>query len=173
MAKETKTAKNKAPETQEAAKPSSGIDLASLTPEQLSALQKQLKEKSKEVRGKHKERFTIIDQMLTEKDEEGKFKHTTRDILNVLVQEKLVNDTGEKWDQVEIKKIQARKQFLEKSTGKDGELLHPEGTFGYKASTMMGFGATANSVAKFFEDATKVATLTGDQRNAILAALGS
>lgn len=151
--------------------PTSGIDLASLTPEQLQALQKQLKAKSKEQRGKHKERFAIIDTMLTEKDEEGNFKHTTRDILNTLVQENLVNQSAEKWDQVEIKKIQARKQFLEKSRDKAGELIHPPGTYGYKASLLMGFGATAVTVEKFFESEEKVKTLTSGQREKILAAL--
>jgi len=147
------------------------INLDELSPEQLQALQKQMKARKQEVNSKRGERFGIIDGMLVERDAENNFIHTTRDILNKLAENGLVDQTPEKWDQNEIKKIQARKQFLEKSTGKDGKLVHPEGTFGYKQSAGMGFVITPTRVETFFDDKDKVKQLTADQRRKILKAL--
>jgi hypothetical protein len=170
MAKETKNTPVKPTPATPAPEANAGIDISKLTPEQLQALQKQMKAKGKELRGKKDERFSIIDTMLKEKDSSGEFKHTTRDIMNALDAKGLVNRTVDKWDQVEIKKIQARKQFLEKATDEKGKLVHPEGTFGYKASAALGF-VSATSVEKFFTDPAKVKTLTDAQRKVILAAL--
>jgi len=150
----------------------SGIDLSKLTPEQLASLQKQLKAKKKEKSGKKEERFHIIDTMLAEKEEgSDEFKHTTRDIMNALVKNDLVDTTEPDFDTVEIKKIQARKQFLEKKTDEKGNLVHPKGSFGYKASGG-GFGVlTASRIATWFSVPANVAQLTPTQTAAILAVL--
>jgi hypothetical protein len=147
------------------------IDITKLTPSQLAALQKQLKEKSKEVRSKKDERFNIIDTMLKEKDDAGNFKHTTRDILANLVQENLVDTTDPEYVQREIKKIQARKQHLEKLTNEQGELVHPEGTFGYKPSEHVGFNLTPARVVEFFKDAANVEKMSDEQKDAVREAL--
>ena len=164
MAKETKTSEGAASE---------GLDLSKLTPEQLQSLQKQLKERKANTTGKTKERFLIIDTMLAEKDDKEGFKWTTRDIINKLAENNLVDQTVPKWDQIEIKKVQARKQHLEKLTDEKGKLVHPEGKFGYKASAGVGFAMTPVTVSNWFAKAENVAKLTGDQRNAIVKALGS
>jgi hypothetical protein len=165
-AKTTKTAATPAKSTD-----NGGIDLAKLTPEQLQALQKQLKEKRKETVGKRDERFLIIDTMLKEKAEDGKgFRWTTRDICNRLAENNLVDQTEPKWDQNEIKKIQARKQHLEKLTNEKGALVHPKGTFGYKASAQ-GFNLTNTRIVEWFGKDENIESLTGDQRTTILKAL--
>lgn len=157
-----------------------GIDLSKLTPEQLAALQKQLKAKKKETSGRKDERFAIIDTMLQEKvvkgeekdgQKAGEFKHTTRDILNKLVENDLVDKTVDKYDQVEIKKIQARKQFLEKKTDEKGKLVSPENTFGYRPSAGAGFSLTPVRISEWFTDAERVKSLTAEQRSKILTAL--
>jgi urease gamma subunit len=165
-------AATKAPQATPTPTPAGGIDLAKLTPEQLASLQKQLKEKKNEKKGRKDERFAIIDTMLKEKEEDGKsFKHTTRDILNVLEKEDLIDTTPEDYDKIEIKKIQARKQHLEKLTDEKGALVHPKNSFGYKVSAGFGFVVTAAKVEEFFKDAEKVKTLTAGQREVIAEAL--
>lgn len=173
MAKETK----KAPTATKSASASNdapvegAIDITKLTPAQLAALQKQLKAKGAEIRSKKDERFLIIDTMLKEKDEAGTgFRHTTRDIMNALVKENLVDTTAPEYDKNEIKKIQARKQFLEKQTGKDGQLVHPKGTFGYKPSEHSGFSASPVTVVAWFTP-ENVAKLTEEQAAAVRSAL--
>jgi hypothetical protein len=147
------------------------VDIASLTPAQLKKLQEQLKERNKELKGKKDERFAIIDALLQEKDDDGNFVHSTRDILGKLEEAGLVDNTAPNYDTNEIKKIQSRKQFLEKKRDEAGELVFPEGTFGYKASERVGFGMRAATVVKFFEDEEQLATLTDDQRDIIVKAL--
>jgi hypothetical protein len=159
---------------QPAPKPSAvdtgGVDLSKLTPEQLKAIQKQLKEARKETTGKKDERFLIIDTMLKEKDEDGGgFRHTTREIANKLAENNLVDKTDPDWAKNEIKKIQARKQFLEKSRDKAGALVHPEGTFGYKASG--GFGLTSVGVTAWFNNAENVAKLSPADKAVIAKSL--
>lgn len=148
-----------------------GVDLSKLTPEQLVALQKQLKAKKVEISGDRKKWVEIVDVMLQEKDG-TEHKHTTRDILNRLVSEKVILDTTSKgWDTKEIKHIQARKQLLEKKTDEKGALVHPEGTFGYKASAGVGFLLTANRVAEWFKSADNIAKLTDAEKSVIKSAL--
>lgn len=147
------------------------IDLSKLTPAQLAALQKQMKEKRKAAQGDSKERFAIIDTMLAEKNEDGSFKHTTRDILLKLQQEKLVDESENDFGPREIKKIQARKQFLEKKRDEKGELVYPPNTFGYKASEHVGFGLTGARVVKFFTEEDGASKLTDEQKKAVIAAL--
>lgn len=171
MAKQTKETGNTTAATESN---TGGLDLSKLTPEQLQSLQKQLKERKQNTTGKTKERFLIIDTMLAEKSADGKeFKWTTRDIANKLAENNLVDQTVPKWDQIEIKKIQARKQHLEKLTDEAGKLVHGTGKFGYKASAGAGFAMTPVSMTNWFSNADNVKKLTGDQRNAILAALGT
>jgi hypothetical protein len=170
MAKPTKT--SSAPVQESSAHVAGGIDLGKLTPEQLVSLQKQLKDKKKEKSSKKDERFMIIDTMLAEKEEgsDTEFRHTTRDILNTLVKNDLVDTTEPGFDTMEIKKIQARKQFLEKKTDEKGELVHAKGSFGYKASG--GFAVmTAAKVATWFTVPANVAQLTPTQVTSIMAVL--
>ena len=148
------------------------IDLTRLTPEQIASLNKQLKERNKENRGKSKERFVIIDGMLEEKNDAGEFHWTTRDIYNKLVENNLAG-TDEGDDTLEIKKIQARKQFLEKSTDEKGKLVYPAGSFGYKKTEFKGFQLGKVTVLKFFKDDKKVATLTQDERNIIMESISA
>jgi hypothetical protein len=186
MAKETKTPARQGSGT--AATPPSdaktpvntGIDITKLTPEQLAALQKQIKEKKKAASGDSTERFKIIDSMLAtkvttenQKDGEvlGEFKYTTRDIFNKLDENNLVDKTVPKYDQNEIKKIQARKQALEKKRNEKGELVHPEDSFGYRKSEGFGFAVTPVKLVEFFKDAAKVKTLTAADRAVVLNAL--
>lgn len=161
-----------APKKETAASPGNVIDLSKLTAEQLIQLQKQLKAKKKEVSGKKDERFNIIDTMLAEKDEDsGEHKWTTRDIVTKLAENNLIDTTAPDYYKNEIKKVQARKQFLEKQTDKEGKLVAQPGTYGYKPSSFSGFSLGPEKVVEFFQDENKVATLTGDQRNIILKAL--
>lgn len=147
-----------------------GLDLAKLTPAQLSALQKQLKEKSKVVLGKKDERFAIIDRMLAEK-KDGQFVNTTRNILDALLAYNLVDTTPEDYDQIEIKKIQARKQHLEKKTDEKAQLVYPVGTFGYKASEGGAFQLGAVRIVKWLNTPENIKTLTPDDKASIIAAL--
>ena len=174
MAKPTKQSAPAAQPANEGSLPvANAIDLSKLTPEQLASLQKQLKAKKKEKSSKKDERFLIIDTMLAEKEEgsETEFRHTTRDILNTLVKNDLVDTTEPDFDTVEIKKIQARKQFLEKKTDEKGEPVHPKNSFGYKASGG-GFAVlTASRIATWFTVPANVAQLTPTQVTSILSVL--
>ena len=60
------------------------IDIAELTSEQLAAVQAQLKEQAKAKRAVRKDRMAVIEDLLRDKDEDGSFKHTTRDIAMAL-----------------------------------------------------------------------------------------
>lgn len=176
MAKPTKTAPNSPgaePSTDSPAnkkadvKPiEGGVDITKLTPEQLANLQKQLKARKSENKGNKDERFLVIDGMLREKSADGSFKWTTRDILNRLKDNNLTNLASE--DSEEIKKIQARKQHLEKKTDEAGKLVYPANTFGYKASAA--FTLTPDRIAAWFT-AENVAKLTPDAKAAIRTAV--
>jgi hypothetical protein len=143
------------------------VDINSLTPAQLAALQKQLKERKKETAGKSEERFAIVDKMLQEKDKDKNFVNTTRDICNALKTANLVDTTIPGWDTVEIKKIQARKQFLEKKTDEKGKLVYPEGTFGYKPAEGGTFAMSPVKVTTWFQNKDNVAKLDADQLTVI------
>jgi len=161
-----------APQSAPASQTSAAIDISKLTPEQLAQLQKQLKATKKASNANSEERFKIIETMLAEKDEAGQFKHTTRDILNVLQKEKLVVTNCADDEQEEIKKIQARKQFLEKKRDEKGELVHEPGTFGYKPSSFLGFKMTPQKIADWFT-AENVKTLSAAQVDRITNALNA
>lgn len=166
MAKDTKS-KTEGSETSET------LDISKLTPAQLAQLQKQLKEKKKAATGGKEgsvERFKIIDTMLQEK-KDGEFIYTTRDIANSLVSNNLVDTTDSDHITREIKKIQARKQFLEKKRNEKGELVHPENTFGYKASDHVGFALGPDRVTKFFVEEDGASKLSPEQKKKILAQL--
>lgn len=110
------------------------ITLDQLTPDQLKALSQQLKATSTAKRKSAKDRWPIVDTMLTEKDGTG-FKHTTADILTALQAKSLVDkDLSPDARAEALKMIQTRKQKLEKMRDKDGKLVHAEGKFGYKPS---------------------------------------
>lgn len=114
------------------------INIATLTPEQLVALTQQLKAKAKQERkanaGNRDAWKSLVDSMLQEKDGTA-FKHTTADMLAALQAKSLVasNLTPDQRAE-ELKKIQTRKQKLEKMRNDDGTLKYAKGTFGYKAS---------------------------------------
>jgi hypothetical protein len=171
MAKVTKTATTAATSPVDA-----GLDISKLTPAQLAALQKQLKEKRKLTTSASKPRFELIDKMLQEKVKNTKgeleFKNTTREIMNALVEAKLLDTTLPDYDTNEIKKIQARKQFLGKKTDEKGQLVHKPGTFGYKPSDGAGFVMNAGKVTKFFTDPENVKTLSDEQRKIVLDGMG-
>lgn len=155
------------------------IDLTKLNSAQLKALKDQLKEKSKEVVSERKQRFEIIDRMLQDKDEDGNFVHTTREIAEALAEARLADTSKEDWHSEEIKKIQARKQFLEKKTDEKGELVYPENTFGYKKSATggggLGFSASKvklETIMAFFAS-DRVSELTEEQKATIAAKLNA
>ena len=152
--------------------------MANLSASQLKELREQLKEKSKESVSVRKERFEIIDTMLQDKDEDETFSHTTRDIADALNKANLADTSkGEDWYKEEIKKIQARKQFLEKKTDEKAELVHEKGTFGYKRTATGGGGkglsaskVKLETIVAFFE-AGRGSELTGAQVAIITAKL--
>lgn len=155
------------------------IDLTKLSSSQLKALKDQLKEKSKEVVSERKQRFEIIDRMLQAKDDDGNFLHTTREIAEALAEARLADTSKEDWHSEEIKKIQARKQFLEKKTDEKGELVYPENTFGYKKSATggggLGFSASKvklETIMAFFAS-DRVSELTDEQKATIAAKLNA
>lgn len=106
------------------------IDLNALTPEQLLKLTKQLAERRKADKGDHKQWVIIVDAMLRERDGEG-FKYTTSDILAATVAKGIVPASADR--PIQLKRIQTRKQLLEKQRDDKGNLVN-EGKVGYKAS---------------------------------------
>jgi hypothetical protein len=153
------------------------IDLANLSASQLKELREQLKEKSKESVSVRKERFEIIDSMLQVKDGD-EFVHTTREIADALNDANLADTSkGEDWYKEEIKKIQARKQFLEKKTDEKANLVYEAGTFGYKRTATGGGGkglsaskVKLETIVAFFE-ADRGSELNGAQLAVITAKL--
>lgn len=110
------------------------VDLALLTTEQITKLQAQLKAAQKADRGDHKVWVEIVDAMLKERDGEG-FKHTTSDILSALQAKAVVSSTiNDDSRKMHLKRIQTRKQLLEKQTDKAGN-APLKGKVGYKPST--------------------------------------
>ena len=139
------------------------IKLADLNPEQLATLQRQMREAAKADRAKVKDRWAVVDPMLQERDG-AEFKHTTADILVALQAAKLAPATLEKEERAEwLKKIQTRKQVMEKEEGQAG-------LWGYKASG--GFRAlTADTVVDWLLDDENLAKLTQADRNALIKQL--
>jgi hypothetical protein len=124
------------------------IDITKLTPAQLAQVADQLKAKRKLDAGDVKARWAIIDRMLAEKDGDA-FKHTTADILTELQTAKIVRTDLTKDDRAEwLKKIQTRKQHLEKLTDESGKLVHAKGTLGYRPSAG-GFTMTPDRVVDY------------------------
>lgn len=149
------------------------IDITELTSEQLAAVQAQLKAQAKARKEQRGTRMDLIVQMLKDKDDNGAFKHTTRDIAMALheagvgLTESELEDKKEM--EQEIRRIQAKKQQMEKARDKAGELIHPEGTFGYKPShnfssgTGMAAGKVrVETVMEFMR--TRFSELTEDQK---------
>lgn len=107
------------------------ISLDQLTPEQIATLKSLVKTEAKAARPDRKTWNPIVDAMLQEREGDG-FRWTTAQILERLQQEKVVKPslaTPER--ESEIKKIQTRKQLLERKRDRDGKLLF---TVGYKPS---------------------------------------
>lgn len=150
------------------------MNIAELTAEQLTAIQAQLKaqasERLKEQAKTKDARYAIVDSMLATKLEAGGFMYTTSDILLKLQEQKLVGELS-KEDRAEyLKKIQTRKQNLEKLRDKTGTLVHAPGKFGYKPSAG-GFTINADRVIDWLMEDENVATLSAADRKAILKAL--
>ena len=145
-----------------------GVDISKLTAEQLLNLQKQLKARKSENKVGKKERFDLMDSMLSEKSEDtGEFRWTTRDIVTNLRKNNLCDPTSE--DSEEIKKVQARKQHLEKKTDEKGHLVYAPGTYGYKAAAG-GFIMTPDRIVAYLTP-ENVAKMTSGQRAAIASAV--
>lgn len=129
------------------------IDISKLSVDQLAAIKKQLKAQKKE---KSKGRSTwvaTVDKMLQEKDGNS-FKHTTADILQAL-------QTAKVWDgterEVELKKVQTRKQLLEKKPEFKDKV-------GYKASAH-GFAVNVDRVIAW------VTTASADELQQVVGAI--
>jgi hypothetical protein len=141
------------------------INVSDLTPAQLKAIKAQLKAQAKANGAQLEERRTIIDAMLQEQDDTG-FKHTTADILAALQEAQLVETTLAKEDRAEwLKKIQTRKQDLEKKPEYAGKV-------GYKASGH-GFTLTPDRIVDWLMDEVNAAKLTAADRKAIIKAMQS
>jgi hypothetical protein len=139
--------------------------VSDLTPAQLKAIKAQLKAQAKANGAQLEERRTIIDAMLQEQDDTG-FKHTTADILAALQEAQLVETTLAKEDRAEwLKKIQTRKQDLEKKPEYAGKV-------GYKASGH-GFTLTPDRIVDWLMDEVNAAKLTAADRKAIIKAMQS
>lgn len=115
------------------------LDITRLDKTQLAAFKKQLDDIAKQKRDSRKLWADTVKQMLMDKDEAGAFRNTTADIWSLLFRDGLesldpATTTDQKQRDSVLKKIQAFKQKLEKETDESGNLVHPEGTFGYKAT---------------------------------------
>lgn len=147
------------------------IDLSKLTDEQMTQIRAQLKAQRATLADGRAERYTIIDRMLVEKDDTG-FKNTTADIRAALVTAKLIPAHQQNPEDMKewLKKIQTRKQHLEKETNDDGTLKYAKGTFGYKLSAG-GFTLTPDRVIDWLMDEGNLARLSAADRKAILKAV--
>jgi hypothetical protein len=147
------------------------FDLASLTPAQLATLQHQLHDKTKADRGDRTQWNTLVDSMLQEKVD-GSFAHTTGDILAALQAKGVTKPTPEKEGYAtEIKRIQTRKQLLEKQRDKAGHLLKPEGTYGYKASANSFGPMNKAKILAWLAVAANIETLTPAEATVITASV--
>jgi hypothetical protein len=144
------------------------ISLSQLTPEQIAELRKQMKAEQKQRSGDRESWNKLVDKMLQERTG-TEFNHSTGDILAALQADKIVsgNITG-KDRAAEIKRIQTRKQLLEKKVGEDGKPLY---TVGYKPSAN-GFLMSLDRVIAWAKTASRtelstlaqcIAPLVGEQ----------
>lgn len=134
------------------------IDLSTYTPEQIRALRSDLRKQGKQSRGSVDARWAVVDPMLQERNDDG-FLHTTADILTRLQSESVapaeLSDENRRWW---LKVIQTRKQRLEKLV-KDGALVHPVGSIGFRASAT-GFVLSVDRVVAWLaeqDDAARAA----------------
>jgi hypothetical protein len=163
------------------------IDVTSLSPAQLKSLQKQLSEHKAVASSHREERNNVIYTMTTEKNEDGEFANSTTDIAKVmcdnglcefLTTENYASEDMKEEVQKEVRKIQARKQLLEKKTDEKGELVYPEGTFGYKSG---GTGGNSNLSASKVKVATilgffstgRSTELTAEQKTTVIEAINA
>lgn len=146
------------------------VDISTLTSEQLKALRSSLLKLNKTDKSVLDKRNSIIDSMLQVKDADGSFKWTTTDIVAKLQEAKVVPATILKGDRQEwLKKVQTRKQLLERQTNEDGTLKHKPGTFGYKSSGTFGNVLTAERVTDWIIENSE--TLSATEKAAILKSL--
>lgn len=132
------------------------LDITKLTPVQLQALTKQMTAMRKAKSGDAGKRNKVIDAMLQEKNG-TEFKHTTGDILGKLQSENIVSKSLTSDERAgELKKIQTRKQLLDKKPEFKGKV-------GYKVSAA-GFAVTLDRVLTF------IATCNATDRAAIAKA---
>jgi hypothetical protein len=154
------------------------VDITKLDKAQLAALKAQLDQLSKQKRDSRKLWADTVKQMLMDKDEAGAFRNTTADIWSLLFRDGLesldpTTTTDQKQRDSVLKKIQAFKQKLEKETDETGNLVHAEGTFGYKAT------ATAlqprqykpENVVAWFANPENVNALTAEDVGHIITSL--
>jgi predicted transcriptional regulator len=141
------------------------INVSELTAAQLKAIKAQLKAQAKANGAQLEQRRAIIDRMLQETDDSG-FKHTTSDILAALQSAGLVEAAPSKEDRAEwLKKIQTRKQDLERKPEYAGKV-------GYKASAH-GFTLTPDRIVDWLMDEANTSKLTAADRKAIIKAMQS
>lgn len=146
------------------------LDIASLTPDQLAKLQRQLKEHKKATAIDHESWVTIVDKMLHEKDETG-FRWTTADILSTVQNKGIVPPTIDADRRAqEIKRIQTRKQLLEKKRDDKGNLMHD---VGYKPSTNAFGPLTAERVMEWLMVPANLEAMTPTQVEACMKQLKS
>jgi len=154
------------------------IDINKLSKAQLKNLNAQITALAADRKQDRAVWTSTVKDMLLEKDESGSHVHTTVDIWGVLFKDgvETLNPVdvppGKQRDSV-LKKIQAYKQSLSKATNKEGVLLHPEGSLGYKAteSSLTPRSYSPEKVAEWFKNAENVAGLSSEQKKAILASL--
>lgn len=154
------------------------VDITKLTKDQLAALRKQLDEIAAMKRDSRKLWHNTVKDMLTDKDEDGKFRNTTQDIWALLHKDGLeehdpVTTTDQKERDRVLKKIQAFKQKLEKETDESGNLVYPEGTFGYKATAtaLTPRQYKAENVVAWFKNPENVNSLTSEDVAEIVESL--
>jgi hypothetical protein len=122
----------------------STITLAQLTPEQLLALKGQLKAEKKAKSSNRVGWVATVDKCLQEKELDGTFKNTTADILEALQIAKVWNGQER---EVELKKVQTRKQLLVKKDQAN------KLKYGYKTSEH-GFSVTRDRACIFLDTAS-------------------
>lgn len=156
--------KNTATQTPTAATAQPTIDLAALTPAQIAQLAKQLKEQKKADAGDHDQWVKVVDAMLHESDANG-FKHTTSDILAACQAKAIIPMTiSEDGRKAQIKRIQTRKQLLEKKPEHKGKV-------GYKVSSHSFGPLTKDKILDWFALPANVEALTPSEQAAIVKAM--
>lgn len=154
------------------------LDITRLDKTQLAALKAQLDQMAKQKRDSRKLWADTVKQMLMDKTEDGAFRNTTSDIWALLHRDGLesldpATTTDQKQRDSVLKKIQAFKQKLEKETDESGNLVHPEGTFGYKATAtaLQPRQYKAENVVAWFANPENVNSLTSEDVSEIITAL--